>query len=68
MTLSEYLDAKKLTQQDFAAIMGVRQATVSRWCSGKAAPSIETAIAIERETGKRVRWKSWYPVLNKGAK
>ncbi len=34
MTLSEYLQANGLRQEEFAARMGVAQATVSRWCNG----------------------------------
>jgi transcriptional regulator with XRE-family HTH domain len=34
MTLTEYLCANRMTQPQFAEMVGVSQSTVSRWCSG----------------------------------
>lgn len=47
----------KLTQQEFAAIAGVQQSTVSRWENGDAAPSLEEMAAIRRAAQeRRIRW------------
>lgn len=43
-----------LTQAEFAAALGVRQATVSRYETGEAKPPLETMIAIARFFGCKV--------------
>lgn len=47
----------RLKQQEFAAIAGVQQSTVSRWERGEASPSLDEMAAI-REAAKlrRLRW------------
>ena len=61
MTLSEYLKAKAIRQADFAARIGVTQGTVSRLCSGRLAPDMETASRIQFETGGAVPVAVWVP-------
>lgn len=44
----------RLKQQEFAAIAGVQQSTVSRWERGEASPSLDEMAAIrEAARGKR---------------
>lgn len=44
----------RLKQQEFAAIAGVQQSTVSRWERGELAPSLEEMAAIRAAAkGKR---------------
>jgi DNA-binding transcriptional regulator YiaG len=44
----------RLKQQEFAAIAGVQQSTVSRWERGEASPSLSEMAAIrEAARGKR---------------
>lgn len=38
----------KMSQEELAATVGVKQSTVSRWESGDAAPTIENQLAIAR--------------------
>jgi transcriptional regulator with XRE-family HTH domain len=47
----------RLRQQDFAAIAGVQQSTVSRWEKGEAAPSLDEMAAIrDAARARRLRW------------
>lgn len=46
-------------QQEFAAIAGVQQSTVSRWENDEAAPSLEEMNRIRTEAGKRKLKKKW---------
>lgn len=55
------IDVFGLKQQDFAAIAGVQQSTVSRWEAGTAAPTLEEmnrirAAAAEPGRKLKVRW------------
>ena len=58
MTLSQYLDAKKLTQAEFARLLGVNQGTVSKLCAGKN-PSWHMATRISDATGGNVPVTAW---------
>lgn len=58
-TLTSYLKAAGQTQAQFAAAVGIDQATVSKLCRGKLVPSLPLAAAIERATGGRVAMASW---------
>jgi predicted transcriptional regulator len=42
-----------ITQQEFAVIAGVPQSQVSRWESGKAAPTLDEMNRIREEAAKR---------------
>jgi transcriptional regulator with XRE-family HTH domain len=48
-----------LKQQEFADIAGVPQSAVSRWETGKAAPSLEEMARIRAEAGKRKLKARW---------
>lgn len=56
--LAKHLKSINQTQRDFAAKLGVRDATVSAWVNGKR-PSFDLAIAIERETNGNVPVTCW---------
>lgn len=59
MTLSQYLEAQKLTQAGFAARLGVPQATVSKLASGHRFPSVDTAKRIAAATDGAVPITAW---------
>ena len=48
MKIKDFLSDEKITQEQFAEMVGVSQATVSRWCDGfqKPASSLMTKILI----------------------
>ena len=52
--LALYLKAKGITQAEFAPRVGITQGALSKICNDGRA-SLETAVAIERETGGEVR-------------
>lgn len=55
MTLSDYLDAHKLTDAEFAAMVGLKaHSTINRIKRGVAEASVEVALAIETATGGAV--------------
>lgn len=64
--LAKYLDRAKIRQADFAAEIGVTQATVSRLAKGVSIPSLELAVRIERLTGGAVTAVSWFPEADVG--
>lgn len=57
--LERYLTEAKITQADFAAMVGASQATVSKLINGTAMPSLSLAIRIETETAGAVPCNSW---------
>ncbi len=59
--LRDHLTQSRISQVTFADLIGVRQATVSRLCSGEQVPSLELAVRIERETKGAVPANSWVP-------
>jgi transcriptional regulator with XRE-family HTH domain len=59
--LRDFLTSERIPQIQFADRLGVRQATISRLCSGEGVPSLELAARIERETGGAVPMNSWVP-------
>lgn len=61
MTLTQFLIEKCISQQQFAARVGVRQGTISRLTCGAIRPSLQLAAKIERETGGLVPAVSWVP-------
>lgn len=67
MTLAEFLKSTNTRQSDFAAAVGVTQATISRISSGKVAPSIGLASAIIRETRGLVGLEAWVACESKPA-
>lgn len=59
MTLAEYLKSSRTKQEDFAATIGVTQATVSRLVRGVALPNIAMAAAIKAATDGKVDFEVW---------
>ena len=53
MDIASYLKEQNLTQQQFAAKIGVTQGRVSHWVKGATVPA-ERCAAIEQATGGRV--------------
>lgn len=54
MRLAQYLTDQNLTDEAFAALVGVSQSQISRLKRGISRPSWETVAAIERATGGAV--------------
>lgn len=63
-TLSDYLRENRIRQCDFAAELGVTQATVSRIVRRVKLPSLELAFAIQRATKGAVPVSSWDPEIS----
>lgn len=59
MTLGKYLTETQTRQSDFAASIGVAQATVSRLVGGSMTPSLELATKIKRVTQGLVDYDAW---------
>lgn len=59
VTLRSYLKETHTRQEDFAAAIGVTQATISRFVRGVATPSIELAAQIKRATQGAVDFDAW---------
>ena len=60
MKLSAYLEAKSITDADFAAIVGCDRSTVSRWRNEKTLPAPDQIVAIQRATNGRVKVNDWF--------
>ena len=59
-TLQQYLEARGLTQVQFAARVGRAHTTVGRWCSGQAFPSPGMIRRINEVTAGAVPPQVWY--------
>jgi len=57
--LQEYLTQNGMRQSAFAGRVGATQATISKLAAGAMRPSLELAVAIERETGGAILAASW---------
>ena len=57
--LKTYLEAEKLTQRAFAAMIAVDQSIVSRLTRDEMTPSLQLAVDIERATGGFVPVAAW---------
>jgi len=57
--LRKYLKENAITQEAFAASIGVGQAFVSKLANGDMLPSRELAIKIEDQTGGIVTIRGW---------
>jgi DNA-binding transcriptional regulator YdaS (Cro superfamily) len=60
--LATYFDAEKPKQEDFAALVGCKQATVSRYINGDRFPNAEAARAIDEATKGKVPFALWRDV------
>lgn len=52
-TIAQYLETADLTQEEFAAKVGVTQGRVSQWLRGGTIP-VERALTIEAKTGEKL--------------
>lgn len=57
--LETYLTTHAVRQHEFATIVGVSQATVSKLINGSVQPSLDLAVRIQRATGGAVPADSW---------
>jgi transcriptional regulator with XRE-family HTH domain len=57
--LPNWLRAQNVSVTEFARSLGLNASSVSRFCSGQARPSLDTAMAIERETNGAVPASFW---------
>ena len=60
--LDEYIRKHHIKASDFAAAVGLSQGSISRLRRGTQTPSLEAAIAIERETNGKVKPKDFSAV------
>lgn len=61
MKLSDYLSLNKLSQQQFADMIGVSQGLVHQWIKGLTPVSPRKAVLIEQKTGGEVSRKDTHP-------
>ena len=64
MNLKEYIANRKLSQVEFAQLLGVTQGAVWQWIAGKKPVSAESCIAIERATAGEVRCEDLRPDID----
>lgn len=57
--LAEYLTDNGLTQREFAESINLDSSVISRFLRNLARPGLDTAFAIERATGGKVKAESW---------
>ena len=62
MTLDSYLAANKITEADFAALIGTTQSTVNRLRNKGQIPSKELMAAIFIKTGGAVRADDFFGI------
>lgn len=60
--LSEYLENNGLTQSEFASLIGVKQATVSRYLAGESIPEPEIMSKIFKKTKGEITPNDFYGV------
>lgn len=65
--LYHWLARNGLSQRAFAERVGAHYTIISRVVGGKMTPSLELAVAIERETGGAVPAASWVTQAPRGA-
>jgi transcriptional regulator with XRE-family HTH domain len=61
MRLGEYLRSAEISQTRFAAQIGVRQATISRYVSGEQVPSTPIVLKIRALSKGAVALDDWVP-------
>lgn len=59
MELKKFLFKFDVSQKDLAEVLGTSTATISQLCSGRAFPSLELAIDIDRATAGWVSTEDW---------
>lgn len=60
MTLREYLASKKISETDFAELIGTSQAAVHRYCKGVRMPKPSIMDKIIAKTGGKVTAGDFY--------
>lgn len=59
--MKEYLKKKKITQAEFATLLGVSQRLVAYWCAGEREPNATMMIKIAHTLGVTVeRVVMWF--------
>lgn len=58
-TLRQYLRQQQLTQEAFSRLTGIPQSLISRFCTGRAEPTLQRAAEIERATEGAVPMSAW---------
>lgn len=66
MKLKDFLKEEKITQEQFAEVIGVSQATVSRWCEGLQIPTPKQMNKILLATKGKVTANDFYYGDNNG--
>jgi hypothetical protein len=61
MRLGEYLRSVDVSQTRFAALIGVRQATICRYILGEQVPSVPIVVKIRDLSGGAVGLDDWVP-------
>jgi predicted transcriptional regulator len=61
MRLGKYLRSAEISQVRFATLLGVRQATVSRYISGTKIPSVTAVLKIRDISKGAVALDDWAP-------
>ena len=59
ITLAEYLSKRRMTQTEFAALVGINSANISKLCNKRFMPSLNLAARIEVATEGEVKVSSW---------
>lgn len=67
IALKDWLSRNGVSQLEFSGHIGVGQASVSKFISGRALPSLATAVLIEAATGGEVKPASWVAPIMPGA-
>jgi DNA-binding transcriptional regulator YdaS (Cro superfamily) len=60
--LARHLEDKGMTQTALADRMGVSQALVNQWVTGRRRPNLDSAFAIERATGGAIPASYWLDI------
>jgi predicted transcriptional regulator len=65
MKLADYLSDRKISQAEFAHLIGATQAAISRYCDHKRMPRTEHLIRIRKVTGGTVTADDFLPALRR---
>ena len=63
MTLSEYMQSKKITDAEMAPLVGKDSSVVGRYRRGNTMPDLYTVAKISEITKGKVRFKDWLKTL-----
>jgi transcriptional regulator with XRE-family HTH domain len=65
MTLTEYLNHKGKSFNEFSRLVEIAPAQLSRYVNGVQKPSLDNAYKIYLKTNRKVNLQDWYRVSNK---